>query len=73
MLLSGQYKWVSLGIDVPAGTTADPNYAASTKSYVSSLGDVSALSLYWMNIKILSDYGFDGTPFLNQYEIEFLK
>jgi len=73
MLLSGQYKWVPLGIDVPAGTAPDPNYAASTKSYVSSLGDVSALSLYWMNIKILSDYGFDGNPFLNQFEIEFLK
>jgi len=73
MVLSGQYKWVPLGLDVPAGTAPDPNYVASAKSYVSSLGDVSALSLYWMNIKILSDYGFDGNPFLNQYEIEFLK
>lgn len=73
MLLSGQYKWVPLGVDVPAGTAPDPNYVASAKSYVSSLGDVSALSLYWMNIKILSDYGFDGNPFLNQFEIEFLK
>jgi len=73
MVLSGQYKWTALGIDVPPGTAPDPNYVASAKSYVSSLGDVSALSLYWMNIKILSDYGFDGNPFLNQYEIEFLK
>lgn len=73
MVLRGQYKWASLGIDVPPGTTADPNYVVGAKSYVSTLGDATALALYWMNIKILNDYGIDGNPFLNQYELEFLK
>ncbi|WP_443938705.1 hypothetical protein [Pedobacter sp. MW01-1-1] len=73
MVLTGAYKWTGLGTDVPAGTTADPSYVAGEKSYVSILGDATALSLYWMNIKILSDYGIDGNPYLNQYEIEFLK
>jgi len=73
MTLFGQYKWVGIGTDVPAGTIADLNYVPGEKSYVSTLGDATALSLYWMNIKILADYGIDGTPFLNQYELEFLK
>ncbi|WP_316844513.1 LamG-like jellyroll fold domain-containing protein [Pedobacter psychrodurus] len=73
MVLGGQYKWTSLGTDVPSGTIADPNYVVGAKSYVSTLGDAAALALYWMNIKILNEYGIDGNPFLNQYELEFLK
>ncbi|WP_165501383.1 alkaline phosphatase family protein [Pedobacter psychrodurus] len=73
MFLGGQYKWTPLGIDVPAGTTPDPTYVQGAKSFVSTLGDATALSLYWMNIKILNDYGIDGNPFLNQFELEFLK
>jgi len=73
MFLRGQFKWTPLGTDVPAGTLPDPTYLPGSKSFVSTLGDATALSLYWMNIKILADYGIDGSPFLNQYEIEFLK
>ncbi|RBQ03038.1 LamG-like jellyroll fold domain-containing protein [Pedobacter miscanthi] len=73
MVLKGPYTWVGLGNDLPASTTPDPNYVNGDKSFPTALGDVTALSLYWMNIKILPDYGIDGNPFLKQFEIEFIK
>lgn len=71
MFLSGPYTWVSLGKDVPVSVTPDPN--ASGKSILLTSSAVSASMLYWLNIKILPEFGMDGNPFLNQFEIEFLK
>lgn len=71
MLLRGPFTWVALGTNVPASVTADPN--ASTKSITVTPASVTALTMYWMNINILPDFGMDGNPFLNQFEIEFIK
>ncbi|MBT2564178.1 alkaline phosphatase family protein [Pedobacter sp. ISL-68] len=71
MSLSGPFTWKAMGTDVPPSVTPDAN--ATGKSIALTPATVSANMLYWMNIKILSDFGIDGNPFLNQYEIEFLK
>ena len=71
MLLRGPFTWVALGTNVPSSVTADPN--ASTKSITVTPASVTALTMYWMNINILPDFGMDGNPFLNQFEIEFIK
>lgn len=71
MFMSGPFSWSAFGTNVPAGTAADPN--ASGKSIIITPAAVSATMLYWMNVKILPEFGIDGNPFLNQFEIEFLK
>ena len=71
MALSGVYSWANLGNSYPPGTTPEP--ITSTLSIPSTVSDVSALALYWMNINILADFGFDGKPYLKNFEIEFLK
>ncbi|WP_029275034.1 alkaline phosphatase family protein [Pedobacter borealis] len=71
MQLAGQYVWTSLASDYPPGTTSEP--ITSSLSIPSTVSDVSALTLYWMKINILSDFGFDGKPYLKNFEIEFLK
>lgn len=71
MTLYGPFTWKAMGTDVPPSVTPDPN--ATGKSIALTPATVSANMLYWMNIKILSDFGIDGNPFLNQFEIEFLK
>lgn len=71
MYLSGPFSWASLGANVPSGTTVDPT--AGGKSIILTPAAVSATMLYWMNVKILPEFGIDGNPFLNQFEIEFLK
>lgn len=71
MYLSGPFSWPSLGVNVPAGTAVDSN--SGGKSVILTPASVSATMLYWMNVKILPEFGIDGNPFLNQFEIEFLK
>jgi hypothetical protein len=71
MLLRGAFTWKGLGTDAPASVAIDPN--ASSKSVIVTPASITALTLYWLNIKILPEFGIDGTPFINQYEIEFLK
>lgn len=71
MSLSGPFTWKAMGTDVPSSVLADPN--AAGKSIALTPTTVGANMLYWMNIKILADYGIDGSPFLNQFELEFLK
>ncbi len=71
MYLSGPFSWPSMGTSVPAGTILDPN--STGKSIILTPAAVSATMLYWMNVKILPEFGIDGNPFLNQFEIEFLK
>ena len=71
MSLSGVYNWANLGALYPPGTTSEP--VTSSLSIPSSVSDISALTLYWMNINILPDFGFDGKPYLKNFEIEFLK
>ncbi|MEJ5995397.1 LamG-like jellyroll fold domain-containing protein [Pedobacter sp. Du54] len=71
MYLSGPFSWPSIGTSVPAGTTVDAN--ATGKSIILTPAAVSATMLYWMNVKILPEFGIDGNPFLSQFEIEFLK
>lgn len=71
MSLYGPYTWKPMGTDAPPSVIADPNSAG--KSIVITPTTVSANMLYWMKIKILPDFGIDGSPFLNQFELEFLK
>ncbi len=71
MYLSGPFSWPSMGTSVPAGTILDPN--STGKSIILTPAAVSATMLYWMNVKILPEFGIDGNPFLSQFEIEFLK
>lgn len=71
MMLNGPFSWTSFGTDVPQSMTPDPN--AAGKSIIVAPSSVTALTLYWMNISILPEFGIDGNPFLNQFEIEFLK
>jgi len=71
MSLYGPFTWKAMGTDAPSSVTPDAD--ASGKSIALTPATVSANMLYWMNIKILADFGIDGNPFLNQFEIEFLK
>lgn len=71
MSLSGVYTWANLAALYPPGTTPEP--VTSNLSIPSTVSDVPALTLYWMKIPILADFGFDGKPYLNKFEIEFLK
>lgn len=71
MSLYGAYTWKAMGTDVPVSVNVDPN--ATGKSIALTPTTVGANMLYWMKIKILPDYGLDGNPFLNQFELEFLK
>lgn len=71
MALSGIYNWANLGALYPPGTTSEQ--VTSPLSIPSSVSDISALTLYWMKINILPDFGFDGKPYLKNFEIEFLK
>ncbi|WP_426328419.1 LamG-like jellyroll fold domain-containing protein [Pedobacter sp. R-06] len=71
MSLSGVYNWANLGNSYPPGTTPEP--VTSSLSIPSTVSDVSALALYWMKINILPDFGFDGKPYLKNFELEFLK
>lgn len=71
MSLSGVYSWANLGNSYPPGTT--PELVTSSLSIPSTVSDVSALALYWMKINILPDFGFDGKPYLKNFELEFLK
>lgn len=71
MSLYGPFTWKAMGTDAPPSVTPDPD--ASGKSIALTPATVSANMLYWMNIKILADFGIDGNPFLNQFELEFLK
>ncbi|RYF26458.1 MAG: DUF4983 domain-containing protein [Flavobacteriales bacterium] len=69
--LNGPFAWRGLGTDVPASMDPDPN--AGGKSIIVAPSSVTALTMYWMNIAILPDFGIDGNPFLNQFEVEFIK
>lgn len=71
MQLSGPYAWTSLGTDYPPGTM--PEAITSAISIPSTVSDISALTLYWMKVNILPDFGFDGKPYLKNFELEFLK
>jgi Type I phosphodiesterase / nucleotide pyrophosphatase/Domain of unknown function (DUF4983)/Concanavalin A-like lectin/glucanases superfamily len=69
--LSGTYTWANLQGLYPPGTTLQP--ATGSISVISTPSDITALIMYWMNIEIKPDYGIDGNPFLNKFEIEFIK
>ncbi len=71
MSLSGTYTWLNLGDSYPSSTSVVP--VTSSISIPTNASDVAALTLYWMNIDILSDFGMDGSPYLKNFEIEFLK
>ncbi|WP_316842245.1 alkaline phosphatase family protein [Pedobacter gandavensis] len=71
MSLSGAYSWASLTDNYPPGTVSEP--ILSNLSIPTTVSDVAALSLYWMKIDILSDFNYDGKPYLNNFEREFLK
>lgn len=71
MEMHGTYQWASLGANYPAGSTPDANL--SSLSVTTTMSDISALTLYWMKINILSDFSFDGQPYLKNFELEFLK
>jgi hypothetical protein len=69
--LSGVYTWDYLNSLYPPGSVNEP--ITSNLSVIAKSSDVAALSLYWLKINILPEFGFDGNPFLNKFEIEFLK
>ncbi|MGY3053013.1 hypothetical protein ACVWYG_001210 [Pedobacter sp. UYEF25] len=69
--LSGGYTWANLKDLFPPATKAEPTTGGI--SVISTPSDVTALMMYWMNIEIKPDYGIDGNPFLNKFEIEFVK
>jgi len=71
MVLNGNYTWTALGTNVPA--TVAPDLTSTGKSIVLTPPSVGVTILYWLNIGILPEFGMDGNPFLNQFEIEFLK
>jgi hypothetical protein len=71
MNLYGPYTWNALGINVPSAVVPDAD--AAGRSIALSSGSVGATMLYWLNINILPEFGIDGNPFLNQFELEFIK
>ncbi|MFD2906664.1 alkaline phosphatase family protein [Sphingobacterium anhuiense] len=71
MSLSGDYKWTYLEDDYAPGT--EPVPITAKISIPTATSDIAALCLYWMNIEILADFNYDGKPYLNNFELEFLK
>ncbi|MCZ4244865.1 alkaline phosphatase family protein [Pedobacter punctiformis] len=71
MFLNGGFTWKGLGIDVPASVTPDAN--ATGKSIIVTPATITAAAMYWLKIPILPEFGIDGNPVLNQFEVEFLK
>jgi len=71
MSLSGDYKWNYLEDFYAPGTNPEPITAKI--SIPTATSDIAALCLYWMNIEILADFNYDGKPYLNNFELEFLK
>lgn len=64
----GSYKWqgVSLGTPVPCSANI-PAGSAGGVSIVPYTIDVAANAMYWMGINISSDWGIDGTSWLNNF------
>ncbi len=71
MALSGSYVWLNMGDSYPSASAIMP--VTSSLSIPTNATDIAALTLYWMNIEILADFGMDGNPYLENFEIEFLK
>ncbi|TDG36226.1 DUF4983 domain-containing protein [Pedobacter changchengzhani] len=69
--LANDYAWTNFSDAFPAGSLVDAT--ATGVSIIPTTSDVAANALYWMKIKILPAYDFEGNPFLNKFEIEFLK
>ncbi|GAA4139940.1 hypothetical protein GCM10022216_18610 [Sphingobacterium kyonggiense] len=69
--LSGKYSWINLGENYPSGTVNLP--VTSNISIPTTVNDIAPLTLYWMRIDVLSDFGMDGNSYLNNFELEFLN
>lgn len=68
--LSGKYTWINTGDNYPSSSPVLP--ITSSFSIPTTSADIAALTLYWMKIDILSDFGMDGNAYLNNFELEFL-
>lgn len=71
MNLSGPYEWKGLQDFYPPSTPKEP--VVSDLSIPTTASDVAALTLYWMRINILPEFSYDGKPYLENFEMEFLK
>lgn len=71
-LMTGSGKWESLGNDIPVSRT--PMMIPDGATSVVSIGpDIAALTFYWLKVPIKSDWSLDGSPWISNFELEFIK
>lgn len=69
--LEGSFQWQSLQ-DLPCSVTPLSG-GSSMKSLLVKNVDVVATTLYWLRIPVNSNWGLEGSTWIQQYEIEFVK
>ena len=69
--IEGNFKWDALQ-DLPCSITPAPDDPKIGSLLVKSV-DLVTNSLYWLKIPTQDSWGLDGTAWLTDYEIEFLK
>jgi hypothetical protein len=69
--LEGNFKWDALP-DLPCSIAAAPNDPKVGSLLVKSV-DLVTNAFYWLKIPTQGSWGLEGTAWLTQYEIEFLK
>lgn len=68
--MTGSYKWVGLGSDMPISRVSKP---VDGISVVTAGPDITALLYYWLKITVKPAWGVDGNGWLSKFEVEFLK
>lgn len=70
--MTGSGIWDALGNDIPVSRTPQ-ELGKSGISIVNTGPDVSSLIFYWLRVPVKSDWGLDGTPWIQNFELEFLQ
>jgi hypothetical protein len=68
--LKGPFQWGSVS-DLPC--TSTPNSDPNVTSFLVKAVDVVPTIFYWLRIPTTSSWGFEGSSWISQYEIEFVK
>ena len=69
-LLHGVFDWKNLGQTVPCSVTPPSEAEANALSIVPTNSDIAANILYWLEIKVKTDWNLDGSDWLKNFEDE---
>ncbi|MGN6402106.1 MAG: LamG-like jellyroll fold domain-containing protein [Flavisolibacter sp.] len=70
-ILSGPFQWENLE-DLPCSTSAVSSDPKVKSLFVKNV-DVVTTALYWLRIPTKTTWGLEGSTWLQQYEVEFVK